>query len=239
MDKPEKVGLKNWAKYTEYKISGVFERLKAQRIKLFIEKLNLGSNDKILDLGSEDGAYLAKYYPYPHNITIADIYEPPMVEGVKKHGLGGYRVIPIAGRLPIEDGEFSAVWCNSVIEHVTIPREELGEVSNSEFKERAEAHQREFASEIRRIARSYFVQTPNVHFPIESHSILPLIPYMPHTVRFKLGNVLKKVWIKQWTADFYLYDKARFMRHYEDASEIVEEKAFGLVKSYIAIRKKV
>ena len=237
MDKPEKVGLKNWAKYTEYKISGIFEKLKAQRVKMFVEKLNIGPDDKILDLGSEDGAYLAKYFPYPHNIIIADIYEPPMAAGVKKHGLGGYRVIPTTGELPFEDGEFDAVWCNSVIEHVTIPRDELGDVGNEEFKVRAEAHQSQFALEIRRIAKSYFVQTPNMHFPIESHSILPLIPYFPHRARYRLGKILKNVWIKQWTADFYLYDRKRFLRHYEDADEIVEERALGLVKSYIAVRK--
>jgi ubiquinone/menaquinone biosynthesis C-methylase UbiE len=226
----------SWNKWTEQRLSNITSKIKEQRVKLFIEKLGLGPDDQILDLGSEDGSYLSKFYPYPHNITIADIFEEPMKAGVKAHGLKGYRVIPVEGKLPMDDGEFDAIWCNSVIEHVTIPRDELGRVSNPEFIQRANQHQLEFAQEIARIGKKYLVQTPNINFPVESHSWLPLIPYLPQNMRYWVGQNTKSIWVKQWTADFYLYSESRFKNHYPDASEIVKEKAFGLTKSYIALR---
>ena len=218
-------------------MSRFFEGLKSKRVQLFVEKLGLGPDDVVLDLGSEDGSYLSKYYPYPHNIIIADIHEPPMKRGVEKHGLGGYRLISPDGPLPFEDKEFRAVWCNSVIEHVTVARDELGNISSKDFVDQAEEHQSRFAKEIMRVAQAYFVQTPNKHFPIESHSIMPLIAYLPHATRYRLSQRVKKFWVKQWTADFHLYDRKRFRRHYPDATEYCDERAFGLSKSLIAIRK--
>lgn len=229
---------RDWQRRTEDRTAQFFEKLKSRRVELFVEKLRLGPEDIVLDLGSEDGSYLSKYYPFPENIVIADIDEAPMKRGVAENGLRGYRVIPREGALPFDDGEFDAVWCNSVIEHVTIPRENLSKVSSSEFLDSAEAHQRLFAQEISRVARSYFVQTPNKHFPIESHSIMPFIAYLSQTARFRLAETAKPFWIKQWTADFYLYDRKRFMEHFPDASEILQERAFGLPKSFIAVKSR-
>jgi 2-polyprenyl-3-methyl-5-hydroxy-6-metoxy-1,4-benzoquinol methylase len=204
----------------------------------FIAKLDIDASHQILDLGSEGGSYLAKYYPYPENITLADISssEPAMSDGVARRGLAGYRVIPTSGSLPIDDGEFDAVWCNSVIEHVTIERELLDSVSDADFRRQSAEHQMFFASEVERIAKGYFVQTPYIHFPIESHSILPLIPYLSHPTRYKLSQALKSYWIKQWTADFLLYDLLRFENDFRSADQIVFERAWGLKKSLIAYR---
>lgn len=226
----------SWQTRSEEKLSRVFEKLKKRRVELFVEKLRLSGTHIVLDLGSEDGSYLAKYYPYPENIVIADIHESPMKRGVEKFGLKGYRVLTPQGRLPFEDTEFDAVWCNSVIEHVTVPRTELAEISSSEFVKRAEEHQSEFAREIERVSKGYFVQTPNVHFPIESHSFLPLVAYMPHSAHYRTSQILKRFWVKQWTADFHLYNKQRFRRHFGGATEFLEEKALGLTKSFIAVR---
>ncbi len=235
--KKERKPKPQWQKNSEARLSQFFERLKSKRVQLFVDKLGLGPDDVVLDLGSEDGSYLAKYYPHPENIIIADIHEAPMQKGVERHGLRGYRVIPTSGPLPFEDGEFRAVWCNSVIEHVTVPRDTLGDISSKDFLRDADAHQREFAGEIMRISQSYFVQTPNKHFPVESHSIMPLVAYLPHAARYKLSQAVKSFWVKQWTSDFYLYNKRRFRDHFPDATEYCEERAFGLSKSLIAIRK--
>ena len=225
-----------WNDWTEKKLSDIFLHLKKRRVDLFIEKLDLGPNDQILDLGSEDGSYLSKFYPYPQNITIADINEEPMRKGVEKFGLKGYRVITPEGPLPINDGEFDAVWCNSVIEHVTIDRSKLQNVSNSEFDDAANAHQLFFAREISRIATKYLVQTPNIHFPIESHSWLPFISYIPHRLRYWIGQNTKKLWIKQWTADFHLYNRNRLKEHFPDSTDLIVERFAGIAKSFIIIK---
>lgn len=54
--------------------------------------------------------------------------------------------------LPYPDGAFDVAFCNSVIEHV-------GTL----------ADQAVCASEVRRVGRRYWVQTPNRYFPVEPH----------------------------------------------------------------------
>lgn len=209
--------------------------LKRTRVERFVNACGLGPEHTILDLGSEDGSYLASCYPYPQKIVLADIEEGPMREGVRRFGLKGYEVIPRDGALPFPAGSFDAVWCNSVIEHVTLPRADLATVCDADFQRRADAHQRAFAAEIARVGRAYFVQTPHRHFPVEAHSWLPFMQYLPHHLRWKASRALKPIWVKKWKADFLLYDAERFRRHFPGAS-IEVESVFGLPKALIAIR---
>jgi ubiquinone/menaquinone biosynthesis C-methylase UbiE len=65
-------------------------------------------------------------------------------------------------RLPFADRSFDIGFSNSVIEHVGSP-----------------AAQAQFAAEIRRVSRKYWVQTPNRHFPVEQHLLTPLIHWLP------------------------------------------------------------
>jgi SAM-dependent methyltransferase len=62
-------------------------------------------------------------------------------------------------RLPFADDAFDVVFSNSVIEHVP--------------------DHAAFASELRRVGRRYFVQTPNKAFPLEPHVMTPLVNYLP------------------------------------------------------------
>lgn len=209
--------------------------LKRKRVERFIAACGLGPQHTILDLGSEDGSYLASCYPYPQKIVLADVEEGPMREGVRRFGLKGYEVIPRDGALPLAAGSFDAVWCNSVIEHVTLPRADLATTRDTEFQRRADAHQHAFAKEIARVGRAYFVQTPHRHFPVEAHSWLPLMQYLPQEWRWKASRALKPIWVKKWKADFLLYDRARFARHFPGAT-IEIESVLGLPKALIAIR---
>jgi hypothetical protein len=72
-------------------------------------------------------------------------------------------------RLPFRDGEFDVVFSNSVIEH-------LGELDP----------QVSFASEIRRVGKSYWVQTPDPRFFIEPHYLSPFVHWLPIDLRRKV-----------------------------------------------------
>lgn len=224
-----------WNDRTEAVLSRLTTALKRKRVERFVQACGLGPHDTVLDLGSEDGSYLATCYPYPQQIVLADVEEAPMREGVRRYGLKGYEVIPRDGALPFAARAFDAVWCNSVIEHVTLPRAELAAVHDEEFRRRADAHQRAFAAEIARVGRAYFVQTPHRHFPIEAHSWLPFTQYLSQEQRWAVSRTLRRLWVKQWKADFLLYDAPRFCSHFPHA-RVETERVLGLPKALIAIR---
>ncbi|WP_299533692.1 methyltransferase domain-containing protein [Ulvibacterium sp.] len=68
-----------------------------------------------------------------------------------------------------ENGFFDLVFSNSVIEHLFTWENQL-----------------KMAKEVRRVGKSYFIQTPNFWFPIEPHYVMPLIQYFPKKVRTQL-----------------------------------------------------
>lgn len=225
-----------WNTWTERCLSELTNRLKKKRVELFVEALGLGPGDSVLDLGSEDGSYLATYYPHPENIVLADVQEEPMARGVAEYGLNGYILLDPEGPLPIADRQFDAVWCNSVIEHVTVRRDKLASMPHRKFLARARKRQTRFAREVRRVARKYFVQTPYLHFPIEAHAWLPGIQYCSLGTHWRISQMLKKIWIKQWEPDFLLYSIRRFKQDFPDATGFCVERALGLPKSLIALR---
>lgn len=228
--------MKNWNGKTQDYFVAHLSKWRDKRARNFLEKMRPKPTDVVLDLGSLNGDYLAKYYPYPKNIFLADINEHKMKEGVKRNGLGGYFKLDENGRLPFEDNAFDIVFCNSVIEHVTIPKKMLGEVTNTEFYKTANANQEGFIKEINRISKKYFIQTPYKHFPLEAHSWMPFVQYLSHTARWWLSQVTKKWWVASWNSDFYLYDKPRFAEHCVGATKIEFEKTLGVTKALIAIK---
>jgi hypothetical protein len=127
-----------------------------------------------------------------------------------------------------DDNSFDIVHSNSVIEHVGLWRS-------------MEA----MAREIRRLAPSYFVQTPSFWFPIEAHSRFPLFHFLPEPLRVwiimrhKLGYWDKAADVSEATRTAHsaiLLHKSQ-MRHLFPDSQIVVEKAYGFTKSYIAMRQ--
>ncbi len=121
-------------------------------------------------------------------------------------------------KLPFADGEFDVGFSNSVIEHVP------------------PALQPAFASELGRVARRYYLQTPNRWFPIEPHYQLPLFQFLPRRVRMALNRRFTLGWQAkgQWE-EITLLGARDLKRLFPDA-EIHREKVLGLTKSLIAVQ---
>jgi hypothetical protein len=68
-----------------------------------------------------------------------------------------------------DDGSFDLAFSNSTIEHLFTLR-----------------NQAAMAAEMRRVGRSYWVQTPNFAFPIEPHFLFPAWHWLPVDVRVAL-----------------------------------------------------
>jgi Methyltransferase domain len=77
-----------------------------------------------------------------------------------------------------EDGSFDIVFSNSVIEHLFTLKNQL-----------------RMATEIRRVAKAFWVQTPNFWFPMEPHFHIPGWHWMPLGMRVAMLRKWKCGWI--------------------------------------------
>jgi len=213
------------------------KRCRAKRAVLFCQHLHPTWQSKILDIGSENGSFIASVVPFRENVVIADIDEEMLSRGREKYGFKTI-LLDESGVLPFEDNCFDIVHCNSVIEHVTVDKVLCSSLKSSkEFKKAAYKRQQRFASEIRRVGKSYFVQTPNRNFVIESHCWLPLVQFLPRTMLIKTIRWLNRWWVKTTAPDWNLLTVKQMKKLFPD-SVIVKERILGLTKSLIAISGK-
>jgi len=146
----------------------------------------------VLDIGVEDFAFgdrssnegscetlnfFEGMYPWPGQITAVGLHEGtrfresfPAARYVQANAL----------ELPFEDGAFDVVFSNAVIEHVG-GREE----------------QRQFVAEALRVGRRAFVTTPNRWFPVEVHTRLPLVHWLPDAASHRAYDLAHKPWAKR------------------------------------------
>ncbi|MEZ5099656.1 MAG: methyltransferase domain-containing protein [Thermoleophilia bacterium] len=83
-------------------------------------------------------------------------------------------------RAPFADGAFDLYVSNAVVEHVG-----------------AEAAQRRFVHEAVRVAGSVFLTTPNRWFPLEVHTRLPLVHWLPPAAAGRAYDLAGKGWARE------------------------------------------
>lgn len=107
---------------------------------------------RILDIGC--GSLGLRAFEPDRDITGLDLAAKPDYPGpfVQADVLKG---------LPFEDDAFDLAYSNSVLEHL-LPE-----------------HRPQFAREVRRVARGWYVQTPAWSFPLEPHALLPALHWLP------------------------------------------------------------
>lgn len=209
---------------------------RAKRSAIFRKYLNPCEEDKILDLGSGDGSHIASIIPFRDNVYIADISKAKLERGKQKYG---FKVLLLSedGCLPVPDKFFDIVFCSSVIEHVTVDKSKIWEMQNSDiFSKLAYDHQKRFAKEIDRVAKRYYVQTPNKYFILETHTWLPFVSYFPREILVKIIVFLNMFWPKKTTPDWHLLSRKQMKELFPEAT-IVTEKFLGMIKSIMAIKR--
>ena len=108
---------------------------------------------------SETDNYIERHYPWPENLTALGMHQP--VEFLRRYPR--VRAVRYDGRVfPFEDRSFDVVWANAVLEHV------------GDFD-----RQVEFVKEMRRVGDALFFSTPNRGFPLELHTYLPFLHWLP------------------------------------------------------------
>lgn len=215
------------------------QKSREKRAKLFRENFEIREDTLILDIGSEDGSninfVLQETRFRAENVYIADIDKSAIEKGEKEFGFKSI-LLDESGKLPFADEFFDIVYCSSVIEHATVAKNEMWNIkSGKHFREISFETQKKLAEEIRRVGKSYFVQTPSRNFPVESHSWLPFVAFLPRPMLLKTLKASNRFWIKKTIPDYNLLDKKEMKKLFPEA-EILTEKKFGLVKSIIAIK---
>jgi len=212
-----------------------------KRAELFRSRFNIDQRARILDLGSENGSNIHNVLQDTNfkaeNIYIADIDRAAIEEGQRTYGFNPV-FITEGDPLPFPDRFFDIVYCSSVIEHTTIPKTDMWNIRDQrQFEKLAWKKQKMFAGEIVRLGKQYFVQTPSKTFPIESHTWLPFVGYLPRQYFLPILRLSNKLWVKKAHPDFNLLGKKEMQALFPYA-KIVEEKKWGLTKSVMAINTK-
>ncbi|MBM3774061.1 MAG: class I SAM-dependent methyltransferase [Acidobacteria bacterium] len=189
-----------------------------------VEDLGITARTTVLDVGGT-----------PYNWSLAPLCPRVTIVNLARAGaeMGGAAwVIADGRRLPFRDRAFEVVFSNSVIEH-------LGD----------ERSQAEFAREVARVGRFFYVQTPNRWFPIEHHLLTPFLHFLPAKLagwlarRFTLWRLLArpspdraKYYIEHYLADVRLLDAGGLAKLFPKAI-IARERFLGFTKSLAAARR--
>jgi SAM-dependent methyltransferase len=154
----------------------------------FLREMAPSSSSTILDIGtsnapSEEANILEANYPYPQNITCGTIGDDNYIATAHPH----VKVVKITPGepLPFRDQEFDIVYSNAVLEHVGGAQE-----------------RRLYLLENLRVAKRIFVAIPNRWFPIEHHTGIPLLHYVPSLFRKLLAGTGYDFWTRPANVDF-------------------------------------
>ena len=148
--------------------SGFSRRSRERKLRSFLELMAPGPETSVLDVGVSDSGLAGRYgtdnfleaaYPWPERITAVG------VTGLDRFAEAFPRVrcVVADGRaLPFAEREFDVGFSNAVVEHVG-----------------GRADQLAFVHELCRVSKRVFVTTPNRLYPLEVHTLLPVVHWLP------------------------------------------------------------
>jgi hypothetical protein len=142
-----------------------------RKLALFMETMRPGPETRVVDVGVGDTGFgtepgvaashnfFEALYPWPERITaVSDVPLPNFAREFPT-----VRTVTASGtELPFEDDAFDVAFSNAVVEHVG-----------------SEEGQRQFVAELCRVAPRVFLSTPNRWFPVETHTLVPFVHWLP------------------------------------------------------------
>ena len=197
-------------------------RLRAKRNEKFRSLINgLPRPVKILDVGGNQMVWEAtRLVDQPDvHITILNLQQEESPYKNVRNVVGDVRDMR-----RFHDCQFDIVYSNSVIEHVG-GMDQMAKM----------------ASEVRRVGRRYFVQTPYRYFPIEPHFVFPMFQFLPLSIRtlmvqnFSLGWIAKQPDRKRAADEvrsINLLSRKELQALFPEG-RLMEERFLGLTKSLI------
>jgi SAM-dependent methyltransferase len=166
-------------------------RSRRRKLRLFLEEMRPTATTTVLDVGVDEvgfgGAggqegctthnFFEELYPWRERIIAVGLHEGvgfreryPQIAYVQADGCA----------LPFPDRAFDITFSNAVIEHVGGPERQAA-----------------FVREALRVSDRVFLTTPNRWFPIEVHTRLPLVHWLPEGAANRAYDVARKPWAKE------------------------------------------
>jgi len=180
---------------------------------------------RVLDVGvtsnrRKESNFFERLYPYPSQITavgLEDAYfledDHPGLTYVKADGLN----------LPFPDQSFDLVVSFAVIEHAG-----------------RRSQQKAFLEELCRVGKSVYLTTPNRWFPVEFHTVMPLVHWLPPKwFRFILNLLGKRFYAKE--ENLNLLSAKDLMELFPPAYHCASShhRIFGLVSNLVVYAQKL
>jgi SAM-dependent methyltransferase len=201
----------------------VSARNRRRKYKIFEKYFALDKNISILDIGfseeeySKNDNFIEKNYPYPQNITALGVDKP--TKFLLRYPL--CKVVSYEGKhFPFKDKQFDIGWSNAVLEHV-------GTYEEQQF----------FLAEILRTCNKVFITTPNKYFPVEVHTRIPFLHFLPK----KWFDIFLMHIGKNWATGNYMnLLSKREIKHLlkkigTDNYLILQNRLLGLVLDFVII----
>ena len=204
-------------------VDAAVRRFRAGRMRRFLAAFGVNVRTRVLDVGGTPLNWLLA--PIRPRVTLVNM--PRAKEPLP----AGFEMVFATGSvLPFPDRAFDIVFSNSVIEHIGDP-----------------AARQRFAEEVRRVGRSYWVETPNRRFPVEPHLCTPFLHFLPRRWQewvVRRGTVWdalerptpdrREYYIGHYLGEVRLLDAAELSHLFPEA-RILRERFLGMTKSLIAV----
>jgi hypothetical protein len=204
--------------------SSLSHRLRGRRFERFDRLASLLPRPlRVIDIGGTNDFWEQRGWAGRDDVSITLVNLAPQE---RRHA----NVKPVTGDATSladhADKSYDIAFSNSVIEHLFTLRNQLA-----------------MANEVRRVARAYWVQTPNFWFPMEPHFLMPGWHWLPESARVAVLRRRPVGWMGRCPDPEVarrIVTEVRLLRRRELASlfpeaSIVGERFGGLVKSWTAI----
>lgn len=197
-------------------------RVRRQIFRRFMTAFAPGAATSILDVGvtsdtlQRESNYFERFYPYPGQVTAVGTEDGSHL-AEQYRGLQ-YQSVEPGSPLPFSTNQFDIVFSNAVLEHTG-----------------CRSSQAAFLKELCRVGRRFFVTTPNRWFPIEHHTGLPFLHFLPCAAyRAILGKTPYRYWADEGHLNILSGEALRRMLPAEAKAQVEAVSLFGLPSNLIA-----
>jgi hypothetical protein len=197
-------------------------RVRRQIFLRFMNALAPDAATSVLDVGvtsdtrQQESNYFERFYPYPTQVTAVGTEDGSHLTG-QYRGLR-YQSVEPGKSLPFSTNQFDIVFSNAVLEHTG-----------------CRSSQAAFLQEMCRVGKRFFITTPNRWFPIEHHTGLPFLHFLPCAA---YRAILTKTPYRYWADEAHLNilsgDALRRMLPAGVKGRVEAVRLFGLSSNLIA-----